>query len=396
MKPIRIINAQFNLLGEIDAYDSFMLTRRWHKAGEFQFVVNRYSNNAQYLQEGALLVPGNEVHKAVIIEHMEVELTESGKASENWTIRGSTLEGILSRLPAIPSEGAATESTNGPAETHMRKLVLTNVINPADAKRAISQVALAAVDQERGTTDLWETRWKQLDEEMERLSLLTGLGWFITLDYDSKCWIFDVKEGRNLTASQSVLPPVILSPEFDAVQSQRFVDSVLDYKNIAYVAGQGEGAERLIVEVGDVDAEGLDRFEMFVDARDIGNGDAQPTEDEDRNPVYPDGWLTEEEILNLLRQRGEEKLAERQRIRTFEGTILDSCPFVYERDWDLGDIVTVQNRDWGVTMDERITEVVETYERSGFRLDAVFGKDSPTIMDKVSQGYRDATVTSRS
>lgn len=391
MKPIRIIDTEFNLLGEIDAYESFMITRRWHKAGEFQFVVNRYANNAEHLKEGALLIPGNETRKAVMIEHMEIELDQNGKASENWLIRGCTLEGLLNRLPAIPPEGSATESTNGPAETHMRKLVLNNVINPADTKRAISQVVLAALDQERGNSELWETRWKQLDEEMERISLLTGLGWFLTLDYNQKKWIFDIREGRNLTATQNELPPVILSPEFDAVESQHFVDSVLEYKNIAYVAGQGEGADRLILEVGEVDAEGLDRHELFVDARDIGNGDAGP--DEDGN--YPDDWLTEEEIKDLLIQRGEEKLADHQRVRSFRGKILDSCPFVYEKDWDLGDIVTTQNKEWGVTMDERVTEVVETYERSGFRLDAVFGNDSSTMMDKVRRIYKDATVTSR-
>ncbi len=75
--------------------------------------------------------------------------------------------------------------------------------------------------------------------------------------------------------------------------------------------------------------------------------------------------------------------------------LLDSCPFVHEKDWDLGDIVTTQNKEWGVTMDERVTEVTETYERSGFRLDAVFGNDSSTMMDKIRRIYKDSTVTSR-
>lgn len=394
MKPIRIIDDQFNLLGEIDAYESFMLTRRWHKSGEFQFVVNRYANNAEHLREGVLLVPGDETSKVVIVEHMEVELDQNGRATENWLIRGPTLEGILRRRTAIPPEDRATEYTDGPAESHMKKLVFNNAVGPADSRRGISMLSVAE-NQGRGLSEIWETRFKQLDEELERISLLTGLGWFVTMDYNSKRWVFDVREGRNLVASQSELPRVVLSPEFDAVQSQRFIDSVLDYSNYAYVAGQGEGIDRLVIQVGDQQS-GLERFEHFVDARDIGNGDTEPTEDEDGNPVYPDGWLTPEEIDQLLTQRGEEKLAERPRLRTFEGTILDSCPFVYEQDWDLGDIVTAQNREWGVTMDERITEVIETYERAGKRLDVVFGKNEPLTMDKVRRVYRDASVTSRS
>ena len=393
MKPIRIIDDQFNLLGEIDAYESWMLTRRWHKAGEFQFVVNWYADNAQHLSEGVLLVPGDETHKAAIVEHMEVEIDQNGRETENWLIRGPTLEGILRRRTAIPPEDRAIEYTDGPAETHMKKLVFNNAVGPTDSRRGISMLSVAE-NHGRGLSEIWETRFKQLDEEMERISLLTGLGWFVTMDYNSKRLVFDVREGRNLVESQSEMPPIVLSPEFDAVQSQRFIDSVLDYSNYAYVAGQGEGIDRLVIQVGHQQS-GLKRFEHFVDARDIGNGDTQPTEDEDGNPVYPDGWLTPEEIDQLLQQRGEEKLAERQRIRTFEGKILASCPFVYEQDWDLGDIVTVQNRDWDVTMDQRITEVVETYERSGFRLDAVFGKDMPTVMEKVKRDTATPFVETR-
>ncbi|MDT2284838.1 hypothetical protein P7H17_00070 [Paenibacillus larvae] len=39
-------------------------------------------------------------------------------------------------------------------------------------------------------------------------------------------------------------------------------------KNIAVVAGQGEGEDRKIVTVGT--STGLNRHEMFVDARDVG------------------------------------------------------------------------------------------------------------------------------
>ena len=45
-----------------------------------------------------------------------------------------------------------------------------------------------------------------------------------------------------------------------------------------------------------------------------------------------------------------------------EGQILTKSPFIYERDWDIGDITTQQNKNWGITMDARITEVKEIYE----------------------------------
>ncbi|NGP59880.1 hypothetical protein FLT15_16365 [Paenibacillus thiaminolyticus] len=52
--------------------------------------------------------------------------------------------------------------------------------------------------------------------------------------------------------------------------------------------------------------------------------------------------------------------------------------FQYEKDWDLGDIVTLQNARWGLTMDARITEVKEIYEPAS-KIEIVLGNEIPTI-----------------
>ena len=56
---------------------------------------------------------------------------------------------------------------------------------------------------------------------------------------------------------------------------------------------------------------------------------------------------------------------------TFDTEILTQGPYHYGQDWDLGDVVTVQNRKWGVTLDSRITEITEVYEPAGFELRAM-------------------------
>lgn len=42
--------------------------------------------------------------------------------------------------------------------------------------------------------------------------------------------------------------------------------------------------------------------------------------------------------------------------------------FSYKKDYDLGDIVTVRKKAWGIEMDKRITEIQEIYENGGFPL----------------------------
>ena len=217
-----------------------------------------------------------------------------------------------------------------------------------------------APDQARGMKTTYQTRLKQLDEELEKLSLVSGLGWDIILDIENKKWIFDVFEGRNLTAEQATNQPVIFSVNFDNIKAQQYIDSESGFKNIAYVGGQGEGVSRAITEVGE-DTTGLERYETFVDARDL-------------------------EDVAALPERGKQKLsAEMKEINTFDSEVLTKGPFEYEKDWDLGDIVTVQNKKWGLTIDTRITEVTEIYEKNGFRLEVTFGSSIPTLPEKIKQ-----------
>lgn len=176
--------------------------------------------------------------------------------------------------------------------------------------------------------------------------------------------MFDVKGGRILTASQSVLPPVIFSPQFESLKSLHYTESELNYKNIAYVAGQGEGVDRRVIELGD--DVGLGRHELFIDARYI------PEEDDVEVPNGEGGLTTEKvsrpekEIIADLTEHGHQQMQEFLQEHYLEGQILTNSPFKYEKDYDLGDIVTNQNKEWGIALDARITEVKEVYEPAGF------------------------------
>lgn len=152
-----------------------------------------------------------------------------------------------------------------------------------------------------------------------------------------------------------------------------YVESKLNYRNVAYVAGQGEGVKRRVIIVGD--AVGALRREVFIDARDV----AEETEDD------PPKQRPEKDIIRDLTNRGNQKLQEFLQEEYLEGQILTHSTFVYEEDYDLGDIVTVQNTDWGVTLNARITEIKEIYETSGFRIEAVFGNNRPTLIKKIKQ-----------
>lgn len=188
--------------------------------------------------------------------------------------------------------------------------------------------------------------------------------------------MFKILEGRNLSVNQSLLPPAIFSPEFNTLGQLSYTESELNYRNFAVVAGQGEGVERRIITVGE--SSGFERYELFVDARDV----SEETEREEGVDPVP---RPPHEIVEDLTNRGNQKLAEYEQEIYLEGQALTKSRLVYGVDYDLGDIVTLQNREWGVTLDARITEVKEIYEPGNTRVELTFGNNRPTLISKIKQ-----------
>lgn len=355
MKPIRIFTPDLEFLTEIDDYEALIFTRRWHRPGEFQLQINRHKQNTDKLQKGNIIVLGKEPAKAGFIVNRQIGLDEQGKVSEQWNITGHALAAAADWRITIPQIGQEHDSVTGTAETVMKHYIDAHFINPVDAARKIDYFTLA-VDKGRGINMEWQSRFKSIAAELEKISLSSGMGWNIYPDFNLKKWVFEVFEGRDLTAGQTENPPVIFSTDIDAIKGQRYAESNIGYKNFAYVGGQGEGVDRTIVEVGT--ATGAGRREVFIDARDVAEAGA-------------------------LQVRGQQRLSELNRQTLFEAEVLTYGPFIYGQDWDLGDIVTIQSKDWGVTLNTRIIEVKEIYEPSGFRLEAVFGNTWPTLTDRI-------------
>jgi Siphovirus ReqiPepy6 Gp37-like protein len=372
MKPIRIITPEFQLLAEIDNYSSMFFTRKWYSVGDLELRINRYLKHTEHLVKGNLIIVGSSLNKVFIIKHREIELTKDGKASENWLIKALSLKSIIGQRTTIPPPNTAYDNKQGNAETVIKHYITKNVVSPVDPDRKIQQLILAA-NQNRGSAVSWQSRYKNLAEEIINISSVSDIGWDVFLDVQQNKWVLDVAEGRDLTVNQSILPPAIFSPQFESLQSLYYTDSELNYKNTAYVAGQGEGVERRIVVVGG--GVGLNRHEIFVDAREI----AEQTED---NPPVN---RPEADIINDLTAKGQQELNQFLQEQYLEGQVLTKSKFQYERDYDLGDVVTIQNRNWNITMDIRLTEVKEIYEQSGYRIEGTFGKSRPTLIDKIKQ-----------
>lgn len=408
--PLRIMNRNFELLGEIDRYKSLQITRSWHGIGSLELHVNRYISGANLLQRGNIVYPHGSPHKAFIIRHREIELDQAGKVTENWFIRALPIKSLLGQRITYPPADAPQDAIEADAESVMLHYVANNVVNPADIKRKMESVRLSA-SLRRGPSVSWQSRYKNLAEELAEISTLSGLGWHVDIDVQAKQFVFTVAEGRDLTVNQSALPPAIFSPEFGTLRQLGYTESDINYRNTSIVAGQGEGTDRRVIETGE--SSGYDRYELFVDARDV-------SEETDAETPQPRPVA---DIEADLRNRGQQKLAEYESEVYLEGQIatpvkrydtkastsfptqfqpmetytrkLRRGSLVYEVDYDLGDIVTLQNKEWGVTVDARITEMKEIYEAGNYRIEASFGNTRPTLIEKMKQEIKQTSAEIR-
>lgn len=180
-----------------------------------------------------------------------------------------------------------------------------------------------------------------------------------------------IKTGVDRTRGNG-LNTVIFSKSLSNIKRASYsYDSESDM-NVAYVAGEGEGVERKWYEI-QKDSENKksawNREELWIDARDI------QSEGED------DTTLTDEEYNKLIEQRAYEKFQENAVMDEYSATVNEhNQRYVYMRDYDLGDWVTIQDRDLSIEIDAQIVEVTTTLQNNEIINDITFeyGKANKT------------------
>ncbi|MDU4953643.1 MAG: siphovirus ReqiPepy6 Gp37-like family protein [Clostridium sp.] len=342
---LKILDENLNFIGYIEDYISFYFVRSFFQAKEFQLVVS--SKYSAILKEDNYIYLSRE--KSMVID----EIVED-EIKHQLTIKGRDIKSILGQKLTEPPADAAYDNYSGSAEGAIKHYVDVNCVNPVNIDRKISNLVIAE-NKNRGAQIKWQSRYKNLEIEAENICKTGGIGWFIYIDFYAKKLIFDVETGMNKTESQSDNTRVVFSSEFQNVTNTIFTRSKANYKNVAYVAGQGEGTEREIIQVKKSNDTGLKRREIFIDARDISESEN-------------------------LQDRGLSKLAAYDYVLNTDCTIVNRN-LIYGRDWTLGDIVTVKN-SFGIN-DLRIEEVREIYEGT-INIEVTVGTIETSILEQIN------------
>ena len=340
---IYVLDENFNKIECVDHYQSAIWNTKFFDAGDFELYLSANAKNFNLFTIGRYLVRDTDIkdgcfYNVMIIEKIEIKSDiESGNF---MTVTGKDLKGLTARR-IIDYQ----TNFNCTVEKAFRQLMNEHIITPEVEERKIDNVVLG---EEKGFTEMIEQQVTG-DNLMEYLvSTLTSfnIGWTAHVNKNKKIE-FNLVKGTDRSVQQSTNDRVVFSLANDNLISSDYTIDYTSYKNTAMVLGEGEGKARKGATVGT--ATGLDRFELYVDKRDVSSND---------------GELTDSEYTAALEQSGVEALAEYKKVENFENEIEKNVMFKLGQDYYLGDIVTVET-DYGLVTNPRIIGIIDSVSSEG-------------------------------
>lgn len=334
----------------IEQYRSFIWTNRYYTPGDFELYTPATKSLLAKIKRDYFIMRSDDLTQAMIIQNYTI--TTDVENGDYLTITGKSLKSILERRIIWPQT-----TINGNLETQMRKLVTQNAISPTDSNRVISRLELGPTI---GLTQTIKAQYTgdNLSEVLTEIGQTYGIGHDIKLDYANKKFKFVLLQGKNRSYNQSTNARVVFSNAFENLLTTNYAYNSENFKSLVFVAGEGQGKNRKTVQVGT--GNDLNRFEIYLDARDVSSND---------------GAIGTNEYNQLLFERGVQELADKTINEEVSGEVVSNFTYKLNQNYYLGDIVEVRN-DYGVRMAPRIIEVIECHDENGYTCVPTFSSDT--------------------
>lgn len=326
---VYVLNDNFEKAGIIDNASSTIFTRRYNEAGDFELYVAATDDNVELLMSNKYVWRDKDNTVYVI---QNIGITDNAESGNYIIVSGENIATALRRR-------IIWNQTNftGTVENCIRKYINENAISSVDTDRNIPLLQLGDINNFSEEITVQKTGDNLLSAVSE-LCKTYGYGFNVLFDGTSLTFNLYKGEQKNVT----------FSPEYDNLISSEYKFSDMNYANVALVAGEGEGTARTKATFGS--AAGIDRYEIFVDARDLSTNE---------------NAITAAEYQIMLQTRGIEKLSEYQINEEISGEIETTNTYAIGVDYNLGDIVKIKNQ-YGITATSRIIETIECEDENGY------------------------------
>lgn len=365
----------FKLLGVVDVFKSLIWHTCYYSTGDFEIYCQETESNVNLLKMGRWITIPNDDNVAVI---ENLQTTYSAQDGRMLVVTGRMGTSILDRriIYKRPIKATGDQSNivyptviSGNVQQAISSLLNDCIINPEDSQRRyngiIQEIGVASdaiLTGDDGESAERQVTYKELLEYVEGLLQEYNLGAKLIFKNNKLCyWQYVGK-----------VVPFVFSTEFDNLTSSEYTENETEYKNVALVAGEEEQGEnnsskRQTTLIYGSQFSGLDRREVYIDASTV----SKTYEDENGN----EQTYTDAEYQDLLRSYGKNELATMKRIKSLTGSInVTTAGIEIRKDFNLGDLVIIQDKKLEVYSQSRILEATEVQDENGYSIDLVYGE----------------------
>lgn len=342
------LDSELNILAAFDTYKSAIFTGRYFSPGDFELYIPATKKALDLARSSAFVTRADDTSVCGIIEKIGIQ--NSKESGDFITVSGRDAAALLDRRIVWRQT-----TYNGKAERIIRSLIENAFINPEIEARTVENFELG---EEIGMSDSIRVQYTgdTIGSAVQGICKTTGTGYRVRLDLANKKFIFELYKGTDRSFDQSVNPFVVFSSDFENLIASTYEEDSSGTKNVAQVAGEGQGNERVKVAVGSVS--GINRNETFINAS---------TKSDNQ------GEIDLQTYAGLLFEDGAQKLASMEAKKQVDGEIAPNYNYTLNRDYFLGDIIQIEN-EFGYRMAPRIVEVIESWSPEGYTCVPTFEK----------------------
>ncbi len=344
-----------------DSFSSLLWDVEYYSCGAFEVYIAASPRNVETFQTGRIVGRDDDNEHFGLIESVEIQT--DAEDGDYLIVRGRFLMCLLERRIIYPTVNFTTETTYADI---IKNVVQFNAV--VSGVRKIPGLSVGTV-----TGSCWEQKTKlqiSYDNLMQwvyticekiggtaniRLNKISG---------EQYAMILELSQGSDRSIMQSDNPHIVFSDGYNNLLSFSYATDISNQKNFAYILGKGEGEERKrTTYFENTEPTFLDRYEVYVDAKDMSD---EEQVDGETKPI------PKAEYIELLKEKGKQNIV--LPLTVSESQIaVQSTQFQYNKDYFVGDCVTVEHRRFGLRQNKiQLIGMIESFDQNGRNLTPTF------------------------
>ena len=256
MDEVYVLNKNLEMIGLIDTYKSLIWVPRYNQLGDCELYLEATAENLAILQKDYYITRNDD---DMVCQIKKIEIDTDVENGNYLIVTGYDVKRFLDQRIIW-----STMSCDGNVENFIRSMVdstlgnanlyARQIVRPNGSRMFFLGTAVGFTEV---TTE--QVTYKNVGEKVREYCMKYGWGYRVILNDEN--FYFQLYKGTDRSGT------VIFSDQYENLSTTIYLEDETNLGNVALVAGEGQGSKRSRNVSGY--AEGVDRYEIYVDAKDI-------------------------------------------------------------------------------------------------------------------------------